>query len=348
MSNTLESCMISSPYNKTEECAKLVITDPSSRFILRDIMNIGNTYTYSMWVSSETDSTATAGGETFHTSEIWMKCVVTFSANSEDFTLMFGGAGTYYIYHPQLELGNKATDYTTAPEDTEDAIDVLNKSTTELRLRADGMDVTITQVQEGLQGEIDVFKKYFDFTTDGLIIGDSESNEKVRLDNDEMVFTVGDEESLIINPEYGVFTPKLSVTEEFRIMGYTLSLDESGNLNCDYTGINMPIMILKQPQDQTVTAGETAYFTVVARGENIVYQWQYRNNGPIGAMIVDTSNATATEATSAFTPNGAYSEHNMQCVIRELDADDSVKQTMVTREVVITVVKPETTEEEAT
>lgn len=121
--NSLESCFINSPFDKTEECAKFVIDDTSNRFVLSSIAKPDQEYTLSFWMRSVFEGNMRACGTDFLSTDEWKKHVLTFTADAVDLIWRFMTTGTYYIYHPQLEVGNKATDWTPAPEDIEDDLD---------------------------------------------------------------------------------------------------------------------------------------------------------------------------------------------------------------------------------
>lgn len=120
--NTLESYSITNPKNVTDECAKFVIDDTGSPFILSEIMQIGTRYTFSFWIKSEADSSIRTAGSTFTSTTEWQKHSIVFTATSKDLAISFLTTGMYYIYHPKLELGNMVTDWSPAPEDTTDDI----------------------------------------------------------------------------------------------------------------------------------------------------------------------------------------------------------------------------------
>lgn len=120
--NTLESCVTTSPYGDEDECAKFTIDDTGSSFLLSAIIQTGQEYTFSCWLKSESSGSLSAGDSAFTSDETWTKRKTTFTADSEDFALVFGVTGTYYIYHAQLEIGNKATDWRPAPEDVDQSI----------------------------------------------------------------------------------------------------------------------------------------------------------------------------------------------------------------------------------
>lgn len=119
----VESCMIRSPYNVDEECAKFSITDVTKQFVFSSVTMPDKVYTFSFWAKSDSDGIINVGNESFETLNEWRRLVVTFTATERDLKMSFGTAGVYYIYHPQLEIGNKATDWTPA---TEDVIEATN------------------------------------------------------------------------------------------------------------------------------------------------------------------------------------------------------------------------------
>ena len=120
--NTLEAYSIESPSGKTEECAKFAIDDVENQFILSNIASVGQEYTFSFWIKSDTEGSVTVCDTTFPVTNEWSKYILTFVASEKDVSIWFDATVTYFIYHPQLEIGNKATDWTPAPEDADDKI----------------------------------------------------------------------------------------------------------------------------------------------------------------------------------------------------------------------------------
>lgn len=120
--NTLESYSITTPDGKTGVCAKFVIDDLNQTFVLSNIMTVGNKYAFSFWIRSDASCQVLVAGTIFSASTEWTHYATTFEATASDLRIHFSDVGTYYIYHPQLEIGNKATDYTPAPEDVTDYI----------------------------------------------------------------------------------------------------------------------------------------------------------------------------------------------------------------------------------
>ncbi len=135
--NILESCKVTSPHGREDECAKFIISDIEDAYGLRDIMAIGTEYTLSFWMKSDVSGYVRTSGEgTFKASSEWQKCVVTFNAEDEDLVLSFDKEGTYYIYHIQLELGNTATDYRPANEDVDEGISTAQKAAEDAQAEA--------------------------------------------------------------------------------------------------------------------------------------------------------------------------------------------------------------------
>jgi hypothetical protein len=79
-----------------------------------------------------------------------------------------------------------------APEDTDDKLKttekLINERTTELSQRADGLDLTISGVDEKVDGIKSDIYKHFSFSEDGLVISAGENQMSIRIDNDLIIF----------------------------------------------------------------------------------------------------------------------------------------------------------------
>lgn len=126
--NTLESYNIKSPFGDVEECAKFTIDEVSVPFTLHYITNVGQQYTLAFWVKSDTEGSMTINKDSFSTSANWAKHVQVYTATGTNLDFNFTTAGVYYIYHPKLEIGNKATDWTEAPEDVDDDVSTAQET----------------------------------------------------------------------------------------------------------------------------------------------------------------------------------------------------------------------------
>ena len=134
------------------------------------IMNVGDTYTISVWAKCTSTARAFYIGLSYYTTDgnwiwrgganqtaikkanEWQKFTLTFKLTDTNvnyicYTVGFasdsGTACTGYIRQPKLEKGNKATDWTPAPEDTEEKITELNTKYTEVKQTADGLSTTV-------------------------------------------------------------------------------------------------------------------------------------------------------------------------------------------------------------
>lgn len=134
------------------------------------IMNVGDTYTISVWAKCTSTARSFYIGLSYYTTDgnwiwrgganqtaikkanEWQKFTLTFKLTDTNvnyicYTVGFasnsGTACTGYIRQPKLEKGNKATDWTPAPEDTEEKITELNTKYTEVKQTADGLSTTV-------------------------------------------------------------------------------------------------------------------------------------------------------------------------------------------------------------
>lgn len=155
--NELGSYFLDSPFGKNEECARLVIDDTNSPFVLSNITTVDVEYTFSCWIKSDEMGSVIVGDTTFVTSPEWKRCVVTFTATLPVFTIDFISSGTYYIYHPQLEMGNIASDWSPSPDDmaTSQELDLVKgtiKSTqtlmSELAVATEGISANVTRIEQ--------------------------------------------------------------------------------------------------------------------------------------------------------------------------------------------------------
>lgn len=120
--NTLAPIVIQSPATIEETCAKFIIDEVLSPFVLHGITTAEEQYTLGLWIKSDSEGSVLIRGKTIPTTTEWVRHTLTYTANDTDLKIFFNTVDTYYIYHPKLEAGSKATDYTAAPEDIEDAI----------------------------------------------------------------------------------------------------------------------------------------------------------------------------------------------------------------------------------
>lgn len=168
--NTLESSFVDSPHGKIEECAKFIIDNTSNQFVLHDITSIGQEYTLTIWVKSDAPGSLYAAGNQIDVSTEWQKHTATFVASSNNFGVLFQVTGTYYIYHPQLEIGSTPTDWTPSPDDMAYGKDIesISEEIAQLVINSNNIFASVTEnkkaTDEALKSVNDALG-----TTSGLI-----------------------------------------------------------------------------------------------------------------------------------------------------------------------------------
>lgn len=101
-----------------------------------------------------------------------------------------------------------------------------------------------------------------------------------------------------------------------------------------------PITITSQPKDQTVAVGETATFEIVAEGEGLSYQWQYK--APGNTSFTNSTHASATTTTYQITPvSTSVDGEKIRCIITDSNGDTltSAEATLNVTEVEVTLTK---------
>ena len=170
MLNTLESYIGLSPDSAEGVCAKFIIDDIALPFVLSNITKVGEQYTFSFWLRSDVAGSLMACGETFSATTEWVKHKTTFTAISKELSIAFGTVGAYYIYHPKLEIGNMATDWTPAPEDmatgedlsaTNNNLQSIHETIAELTIESDAIKASVANVESSVNSmtnELEVTK----------------------------------------------------------------------------------------------------------------------------------------------------------------------------------------------
>ena len=183
--NTLATVAMTDPYDKVSECILFTIDDAVIPFALKNVMTVGQQYTFSLWLMSEANATLSVSGETFVSTNAWNKYFVTFTASSTDLRFNFGGSGNYYMYHPQLEVGSKPTDWTPAPEDQTEEME------SRFTVESDKVQAQFTIVTESINDLGEVVKEKYSKTIveneHGISITDSNGVYEIQLDNVEGV-----------------------------------------------------------------------------------------------------------------------------------------------------------------
>lgn len=168
--NTLEQISIRSPADKNETCAKFIIDDVSFPFVFHDVTKAGQKYTLGFYVKSEAAGSLTIFDKVYNTTSEWQKIAITFDSTETNISIFFSTLGTYYLYHTQLEIGNKDTDFERAPEDIEEDIQSILKKTAELIVDLDAITSRVYSVeQDATSLESRVSTAESKLTKDGLV-----------------------------------------------------------------------------------------------------------------------------------------------------------------------------------
>lgn len=167
--NILEACTIDTPFGDVGECSKFTIDDVLTPFTLHNVMSNGSQYTFSLWVKTETEEPEVVAepaddeesGEEIDTgmsllirganvsvTNRWVYHSHSFPTYGSDLKIYFTKAGTYYIYHPQLERGMVATDWAESPLDTEQKI---TDATNTANAAKAGVDELYIKLDESIQ-----------------------------------------------------------------------------------------------------------------------------------------------------------------------------------------------------
>lgn len=155
--NTLESYIIDTPDGDMGECSLFTIDDTSMPFTLHNIMTQNQQYMLSLWVKSVAEGSLIVRDQIMPSTPEWTQYTHTFVANDVDLDIYFNAVGTYYIYHPQLERGNIATDWSESPLDTDnkikdakDTADSAKKGVEELYIKLeDSIQMVVSAINNG-------------------------------------------------------------------------------------------------------------------------------------------------------------------------------------------------------
>lgn len=173
--NTLSTSVILDPKNKASECITFSIDIINNPFIISNTLTIDKTYTISFWV--KTDDTVlnnttlniiqeqTSNSEavtviSINANHEWTKVETTFIAISDTLKLQFGSSSILYLYEPKIELGNKATDWTPAPEDIEDNLSnsisqTIKNYESSIQTNADSISAYVKELETTVKTDID-------------------------------------------------------------------------------------------------------------------------------------------------------------------------------------------------
>lgn len=141
---------IRAPSGKDDICAVFIIDTPDEPFVLQDITGVGQEYTLSFYAKSESAGGISVADKSMSVDADWKRYVITFTASSADVDIYFTATGTYYLYNTQLEIGNKDTDWSLNPADTEEEVETLKTSTAELKVTVDSITTKVIEQEDKL------------------------------------------------------------------------------------------------------------------------------------------------------------------------------------------------------
>mgnify|MGYP003307385897 CR=1 FL=1 len=192
--NVLDAVRVMTPYNTEEDCAMFTIDDADNAFKIASTMISGHVYTFSCWARADADcqltvcqivprdlETGIAAYVNALTADLtteWQYITHTFVAETNSLDLLLN-LGRFYIYHSQLELGHKATDWTPNPEDVDNDINGAREHATAEADRAAG------DVRKDFIEFTDKFGRYIRFLSETAIaIGSDGSQIVLEIDNE--------------------------------------------------------------------------------------------------------------------------------------------------------------------
>lgn len=183
--NSLSSVVKTDPYDKQSRCIQFAVeteTALSDPFILENIMTVGQQYTFSLWIMAKTVSSITVAENKLEVDDSsWTKYSVTFTAERPDLIIQFNNGSVYWVYHPQLEIGNKATDWRPAPEDHSEELETrFSIENNKIQAQFTEITRTVTDLGEVIESR---YIKNITESANGISITDSDGIYEIQLDN---------------------------------------------------------------------------------------------------------------------------------------------------------------------
>lgn len=190
---------------------------------------------------------------------------------------------------------------------------------------------TTTQIENvngDLQEKYNTILKNFSFSINGVEIGQSDSQYKMVIDNDEL-FIVSNGTEVLYASSNGIYTPELIVARVFNFFGIQATEEDDGNrVDFEYVGIYIPLKISSQPLSMSVKVGNEATFSVLARGTDISYQWEYQM--PDDTNWVASTDESATTNTFRYTPTSTDEDGMMvRCVVSNAEGSEVISNSAV-------------------
>ena len=116
----------------------------------------------------------------------------------------------------------------------EDSMGSIIEQTKELvRVEIDAYNTSNATNYNAINEELNKFKKFFDFTDDGLIISSSNSTSKVQIDNDMVQILVGGVMKIVFDALGRGVIPNLSITEKLTLLDIGI-VEENGHIYASF------------------------------------------------------------------------------------------------------------------
>ena len=155
--STFKAFNTTTPYSNNDEVLQLYIDSMSDGYILRDVVKVIGTYTFSIWHKSEKNSTITfnlfGNTEQISSSTQWKKYskIIEISSLSNTDIYIIPSLNTYtYFYEGFLSEGNlKNASWTPAPEEI---VSKIEQTANSIRAEISATNGTITALTADLNG----------------------------------------------------------------------------------------------------------------------------------------------------------------------------------------------------
>lgn len=331
------------PYGDKDNILQINIDDPKDVFMLRRAIKSEGDYTFSIWHKSDSDSKITfnlfdISTETIDSTTKWQKYVKTVSISEEEFKnvnayIQPQEGVTSYFYEGYLTEGRADTSWTPAPEDTAEEIgsiySTIDQTANQIRFevtneidkvqsalsvtdkgieaKVTGVSNDINDVSNDLNNTNSNITKYFEFTTDGLIIKSGEGQMQLHLDNDIVRFTKnGEQFGWWDGINFHTGNLYIDVYERAQFGNFAFVPRSDGSMSFLKVDDYVMIHIKKQPVSVTTAQGRMATFTVEAIGSGLTYQWQRElmDDDDFKDVSDATTNSYTTEAIKYQHDNG--------------------------------------------
>ena len=327
------------PYGDRDNILQIDIDNPKDVYMLKRAIKSEGDYTFSIWYKSDSDSQITfnlfdISNETKDSTTEWQKYVKTVTITEEEFKnvnayIQPQEGVTSYFYEGYLTEGKADTSWTPAPEDTAEEIgsiystidqtasdirfevkNEINNTNTAMSVTSDRIIAQVNAasgeihgVSQDLNNSNSNLAKYFEFTSDGLIIKSGEGQMQLHLDNDIVRFTKnGEQFGWWDGINFHTGNLYIDVYERAQFGNFAFVPRSDGSMSFLKVDDYVMIHIKKQPVSVTTKEGNTAKFTVEANGSGLTYQWQRKFDGD----FTDVSDAT----TSSYTTKATTYQHN--------------------------------------